>query len=221
MVKLNSPQWITPQVANLIGTSPPRLLTLTSASITSQLASKSLDIGMCGYLITLNRSIQFDFTPFYMPSGFQAVIKKATSVPSMGDVFFFIFSTIDGKAQLIFLFLLVIIFIYGHLISLAENVAYSGTQNIRTGYFEATMDGMWLAINQLSTVGYVSMSLTCQLHSHIVSPKSPSTIHTSSCQLFFLAARPNSTQVICCISVPGLSSIRESLHARMPITATE
>ena len=150
----NSSKSITPELAKIIGTSPPKLLVMTSSSITTNLAAGTLDVGMCGYLITFNRSIAFDFTPFYLPSGFQAVIRKPSTVPSAGEVFNFIFSSIDGKAQLIFLFLLLIVFFYGHIISLAENVAHSGKQNIRTGYFEATMDGMWLAINQLSTVGY-------------------------------------------------------------------
>jgi hypothetical protein len=149
----NSSKSITPELAKIIGTSPPELLVMTSSSIIAKLTAATLDVGMCGYLITFNRSVAFDFTPFYLPSGFQAVIRKPT-VPSSGDVFNFIFSSIDDKAQLIFLFLLLIVFVYGHIISLAENVAYSGKQNIRTGYFEATMDGMWLAINQLSTVGY-------------------------------------------------------------------
>ena len=153
LVIANSSKSITPELAKIIGTSPPKLLVMTSSSIITKLTAGTLDVGMCGYLITWNRSVVFDFTPFYMPSGFQAVIRKPTDVPSTGDVFTFIVSSIDGKAQLIFLFLLFIIFVYGHVISLAENVAYSGKQNIRTGYFEATMDGMWLAINQLSTVG--------------------------------------------------------------------
>ena len=145
---------ITSQLTQMIGTSPPKLLVAKTSSIDSMLAANTLDIGMCGYLITLTRLNGYDFTPLYMPSGFQAVIKRPTTVPTPSDVIFGVIGCIDSKAQLIFLFLLCIVFLQGHLIAVAENVSKNEERNLRSSYFESTMDGMWLSVVTLSTVGF-------------------------------------------------------------------
>ena len=146
-------EFITPEVVDLIGTSPPKILSMTSQKIQSMLESNDLDIGMCGYLITLERLEMFDFVnPFHYPSGFQAVISKPTVQPSVWMVLMGLLGCIDGKAQLIILLLLVLIFIFGHLSAAAELFATSSL--FRSGYLEATQDGMWLAAAVFSTVGF-------------------------------------------------------------------
>jgi hypothetical protein len=145
---------VTEEIASLIGDSPPKLQIMTSQMIQSRLAAKTLDIGMCGFFITLDRLQNFDYVnPYYFPSGFQAVVKKPSDLPSIVDVLNAIVGCVDGKAQLIILILLLFVFIFGHLIVAAENIAASGG-NMRKGYFESTQDGMWLSIVIMSTVGF-------------------------------------------------------------------
>jgi hypothetical protein len=145
---------VTPEIEKLIGTSPPQLQIMTTQMIQSKLAAKTLDIGMCGFFITLDRLQNFDYiNPYYYPSGFQAVVKKPFELPSMIDVLSEIVACVDSKAQLIILILLLFVFIFGQLIAGAEHVAASGG-NMRKGYFESTQDGMWFSIVIMSTVGF-------------------------------------------------------------------
>ena len=146
---------ITDQVANMIGSGPPQLSVMSSQSIQNGLAAKKLDVGMCGFFITIERLQNFDFVnPFYLPSGFQAVVVRPTKVPSMLDILSAVIACVDSKAQLIILILLLFVFIFGHILAGAEHLAISVGQNIRSGYFEATMDGMWLSVVTMSTVGF-------------------------------------------------------------------
>ncbi len=145
---------VTAEIEKLIGTSPPELKIMSTQMIQSELAKKTIDIGMCGFFITLDRLQNFDYVnPYYFPSGFQAVVKKPTELPSMLDVLNAIVGCVEDEAQLIILIILLFVFIFGQLIAGAEHVAASGG-NMKKGYFESTQDGMWFSIVIMSTVGF-------------------------------------------------------------------
>ena len=152
----NSPNpLITPAVSAMIGSSPPKLLSMSSSKIQSQLGTNDLDIGMCGFLFTQDRFELFDFVnPFYLPSGFQGVVVKPTRLPSILDVLTAVANCVDSEAQLVIFILLLFVFIFGHLVAAAEVISMTGGSNIRGGYSESTMDGMWLSVVVMSTVGF-------------------------------------------------------------------
>ena len=100
---------ITPEIAAMVGTSPPKLLSLSSSAIQRRLGDKSLDIGMCGYFITQERMALFDYSnPFYFASGLQAVVPKPVNLPTFATVFTAVVGTIDDRAQLIAFVLLLV-----------------------------------------------------------------------------------------------------------------
>ena len=145
---------ITPEIEQMIGTSPPVLRQMPSQEIQNQLASRALDIGMCGYLITLERLQIFDYVqPFYFASGFQAVVVRPTQLPSVIEVLVLLAGCIESKAQLILLVMLLFVAFFGHGLVALERLFRVRDSNFRKGYFESTQDGMWFAVIVLSSVG--------------------------------------------------------------------
>ena len=141
----------------LVGTSQSSVLVWPEESIREGLANKSIDIGMCGFLLTQGNDVTnielFDFTIPYYFSGLQAVVPLSTEKPSLVAVMIAIFSTIDAKAQLILVTLMLFVIIFGHLISGAENISRTSTEEgqFRNSYFEGTQDGMWYSTVIMST----------------------------------------------------------------------
>ena len=139
----------------MVGTSPPKLLRMPMSEIQERLAESSLDIGMCGLFLTLERLELFDFVnPFYQPSGFQAVVVSPTPQLSVSDLLLAMLGCFDSKTQLIGLFLLLFVFGFGHIAAALENFSFSEARNLRSGYGESTMDGMWIAANVMSSVRF-------------------------------------------------------------------
>ena len=139
----------------MVGTSPPKLLRMPISEIQERLAESSLDIGMCGLFLTLERLELFDFVnPFYQPSGFQAVVVSPTPQLSVSDLLLAMLGCFDSKTQLIGLFLLLFVFGFGHIAAALENFSFSEARNLRSGYGESTMDGMWIAANVMSSVRF-------------------------------------------------------------------
>jgi hypothetical protein len=131
---------ITPEIAAMVGTSPPTILSLSSSTIQRRLGDNTLDIGMCGFFITPSRMELFDYSnPFYFASGLQAVVPKPVNLPTFASVFTAVFGTIDDRAQLVASVLLMCVFIFGHLIAFAEHLHVGSKKTlVRDGYFEAT-----------------------------------------------------------------------------------
>ena len=144
---------------SLLEGNPPNLILLPSGSIKSALANQSIDIAMCGLLLTQGNDLTnielFDFTLPYYFSGMQAVVPLSTDEPSLVAVMITIFSTIDAKAQLILVTLMLFVILFGHLIAAAENISRSSLDGeagqIRNSYFEGTQDGMWYSTVIMST----------------------------------------------------------------------
>ena len=133
----------------MVGYSPPTLLGMSSQEIQDGLKNRSIDIGMCGFFMTqggdLTRLLNFDFTIFYISSGLQAIVPRLNTKPSLVTAFAAIFQTIDTKAQLIFVMLIILVIIFGHIFAAAEHSsAFDGDEvQIRNNFFEGTQDGMW------------------------------------------------------------------------------
>ena len=144
---------ITKEIVDLIGSSAPPLLMMSAELIEKKLANNTLDIGMCGFLISIDSLDKFDFVnPFYLSSGIQAVVTKPRQVPTFFDVLNAITGSVDSKAQLIILIIIFFVYIFGHLVVAAESLVPG--QNYRTGYLESTQDGMWFGLIVMSTVGF-------------------------------------------------------------------
>ena len=99
----------------------------------------------------------FDFTyPSYYTSGLQAAVARATYTrPNVWVVIAALLGTIDAKAQLIGILLVLFVVIFGHFIALAENLFArfnNESCDIRDNYFEGTQDGMWFSLVVMSTV---------------------------------------------------------------------
>jgi hypothetical protein len=167
---------ITPAMKQMVGAQPPRILSMTSQEIQSALAKRTLDVGMCGFFVTRYKSAvaqvrspqhkilydrermeNFDFTyPSYYSSGLQATVARGIyNRPDVWVVIAALLGTIDAKAQLIGILLVLFVMIFGHFIALAENVfarLNDDEIDIRDNYFEGTQDGMWFSLVVMSTV---------------------------------------------------------------------
>ena len=155
---MNSPTsngTVNSEMVHMVGVSGPTLVSLEASNILASLENGSIDIGMCGYMVTTDRLMKFDFAnPFYFMSGLQAVARKGADVPSIEFVLFKLMSTIDPLAQLIAVILLVCAVIFGHFVAAVENMRLAPKTDFRDNYFEGTQDGMWFSIVVMSTVGF-------------------------------------------------------------------
>ena len=103
----------------------------------------------------LTRLTNFDFTIHYISSGLQATVPRINTEPSLLSAFAAIFGTIDAKAQLIFVMLIILVIVFGHIFAAAECSSFDEDDNVqvRNNYFEGTQDGMWYSFVIMSTVG--------------------------------------------------------------------
>ena len=153
-VKGKSDPIITPEVEELVGSDPPLLLGMSLQDIENGLHNGTIDIGMCGLLVTRERMERFDFTsPFYLASGLQAVT-PTPKIPSVYQILHILSRVIDDRAQLLLLLLILAVYCFGVLIAFAESLSWGiKRSHFRKNILEGMCDGMWFAINVMSTVG--------------------------------------------------------------------
>ena len=150
---------ITSEMLSMVGDSPPPFLAYTFQAMQDGLKNKSLDIGICGIFMTqgqdLSRLKHFDFTIHYLSSGLQATVPRVYTKPSLLFAFTAIIDTLDAKAQLVFILLLIFVMAFGHIFAAAERSALDNASDVqvRSNFFEGSQDGMWYAFVLMSTVG--------------------------------------------------------------------
>ena len=148
------PNMANSSLANLVGTTPPNIVTMPLEDIENSLANGTVDVGMCGLFVTQARLNRFDFTnPFYFATGLQAAIKLQSHEPSADFIVVSLVNCIDGKTLLILILLLISVIVFGHLMSLTD-VWLHDHPIFRKSYFEAVQDGIWMSFIMLSTIGF-------------------------------------------------------------------
>ena len=151
--------FITSEMISMVGDSPPALLPYTFQDMQDALTNHTLDIGLCGVFMSqggdLTRLKHFDFTIHYISSGLQAAVPSVYTKPSLLFAFNAIVDTLDARAQLVFILLLLFVMVFGHIFAAAERSGLHGATDvqIRSNFFEGSQDGMWYAFVLMSTVG--------------------------------------------------------------------
>ena len=142
------------EIRSMIGTSAPDLMALPLSELEQGLANKSIDIGMCGLVISQHRLSRFDFTnPFYFSTGLLGVIKLRAHEPTAEFIALKLVNCIDQQLLLVLIFLLISVMVFGHLMSISDCVLHANPI-FRKSYFEAVQDGIWMAFIMQSSIGF-------------------------------------------------------------------
>ena len=115
-----------------------------------KLVEGQIDVAIGGITITEERETEFDFTQPTFRSGLDILI-----LSDRQPGFFSILASLFEKNKLfIFLLLVLMIVIAGHIIWLAERSSKKCSTSFHRNYFPGVLDGMYWALVTASTVGY-------------------------------------------------------------------
>jgi len=115
-----------------------------------KLADGRIDVAIGGITITEERETQFDFTQPTFRSGLDILI-RTDSEPAFSSL---LVSLFEKNKLFIFLLLILLVVIAGHIIWLAERSTKKWSTSFHRNYFPGVLDGMYWALVTASTVGY-------------------------------------------------------------------
>ena len=138
------------KLADLLGTKYEFVECTGVADKLQRLDEGRIDVAIGGITITEERETQFDFTQPTFRSGLDIMIRT-----DRDPGFFTLLGSLFEKNKLfIFLLLVLLIVIAGHVIWLAERSTKKWSTNFNRNYYPGVLDGMYWALVTASTVGY-------------------------------------------------------------------
>ena len=114
-----------------------------------RLAGDRIDVAIGGITITEERETQFDFTQPTFRSGLDILVRSDREAG-----FTLVTSLFEKNKRLVFLVLIVLVVISGHIIWLAERSTSKWPTSFHRKYIPGVLDGMYWALVTASTVGY-------------------------------------------------------------------